>query len=74
MVKKNKKWEWTKRQEKAFKELKNQFTKEPVLAALDLDKIKSRGGHFRLCDRRGVINGSKKWKMETGCFPFQVIE
>jgi len=26
------------RQEKAFKELKEQFTKEPVLAAPDIDK------------------------------------
>ena len=38
MVKKDKKCDWTERQEKAFKELKEQFTKEPVLAALDLDK------------------------------------
>jgi len=38
MVKKDKKWEWTERQEKAFRELKEQFTKEPVLVALDLDK------------------------------------
>ena len=38
MVKKDKKWEWTERQEKVFKELKDQFTKELVLAALDLDK------------------------------------
>ena len=37
MVKKNKKWEWTEKQEKAFKKLKEQFTKEPVLAAPDLD-------------------------------------
>ena len=37
-VKKDKKWDWTERQEKAFRELKEQFTKEPVLAALDLDK------------------------------------
>ena len=38
MMKKDKKWDWTERQEKAFKELKEQFTKEPVLAALDIDK------------------------------------
>jgi len=38
MVKKNKKWNWTEKQEKVFKELKKWFTKEPVLAALDLDK------------------------------------
>ena len=38
MVKKNKKWEWTERQEKAFEELKKRFTEEPVLVAPDLDK------------------------------------
>ena len=38
MVKKNQKWEWTARQEEAFKELKGKFTKELVLAVLDLDK------------------------------------
>ena len=38
VVKKDKKWDWTERQEKAFKELKEQFTKEPVLAAPDIDK------------------------------------
>jgi len=38
LVKKDKKWEWTEKEEKAFKELKERFTKEPVLAALDIDK------------------------------------
>ena len=38
MVKKDKKWEWTDKQEEAFKILKEKFTKEPVLAAPDLDK------------------------------------
>jgi len=38
MVKKDKKWDWMERLEKAFRELKKWFTKEPVLAALDLDK------------------------------------
>ena len=38
MVKKDKKWNWTERQEKVFKELKKQFIKEPVLAAPDIDK------------------------------------
>jgi len=38
MVKKDKKWDWMEKQEKAFRELKERFTKEPVLAALDLDK------------------------------------
>ena len=38
MVKKNKKWDWTERQEKVFKELKEWFIKELVLAAPDIDK------------------------------------
>ena len=38
MVKKNQKWEWTERQEEAFRELKERFIKELVLAAPDLDK------------------------------------
>ena len=38
MVKKDQKWEWMERQKEAFRELKERFTKEPVLAALDLDK------------------------------------
>jgi len=38
MVKKNQKWDWTEKQEKAFRELKEQFTKELVLAVLYLDK------------------------------------
>ena len=38
MVKKNQKWEWTDRQEKAFEKLKEKFTKDLVLAVLNLDK------------------------------------
>jgi len=38
MVRKDQKWEWTEKQEKMFGELKEKFTKELVLAALDLDK------------------------------------
>jgi len=38
MVKKDRKWEWTEKQEKVFKRLKEKFTKELVLAVLDLDK------------------------------------
>jgi len=37
-VKKDRRWEWTEKQEKVFKKLKEKFTQEPVLAALDLDK------------------------------------
>ena len=38
MVKKDKRWEWTEKQEGAFRELKKRFIKEPVLVAPDLDK------------------------------------
>ena len=38
LVKKDKRWEWTEREEKVFKELKERFTREPVLAAPDIDK------------------------------------
>ena len=38
MVKKDKKWDWMEKQEKAFRELKEKFTKELVLAVPDLDK------------------------------------
>ena len=37
MIKKDQKWNWTERQEKVFRKLKEQFTKEPVLVAPDLD-------------------------------------
>jgi len=38
LVKKDKKWEWTEREQKAFIELKERFTKKLVLAAPDIDK------------------------------------
>ena len=38
LVKKDKKWDWMEKEEKAFRELKKRFTKELVLAALDIDK------------------------------------
>ena len=38
IVKKDKKWDWTEKQEKVFRELKEKFTKKLVLVAPDLDK------------------------------------
>ena len=38
IVRKDQKWEWMERQEKVFRELKKEFTKELVLVALDLNK------------------------------------
>jgi len=57
MVKKDKKWDWTERQEKAFKELKEQFTKEPVLAALDIDKKMRIEVDALDYAMRGIIDG-----------------
>jgi len=37
-VKKDRKWEWIEKQEKAFKELKKRFMQKPVLVILDLYK------------------------------------
>ena len=61
MVKKDKKWDWTEKQEKAFKELKEEFTKEPVLATPDLDKKNEDESRcIRLCYRKGVIDGVRR--------------
>jgi len=43
------------KQEKVFRELKEKFTKEPVLAILNLDKNEDRSGCIRLCDRKSLI-------------------
>jgi len=38
LVKKEKRWNWTEKEENAFKELKERFIKKPVLTAPDIDK------------------------------------
>jgi len=38
MTRKEMKWSWGERQQKAFEELKERFTMEPVLATPDLDR------------------------------------
>ena len=38
MMRKETKWNWGERQQKAFKELKKRFTMEPVLVTPDLDR------------------------------------
>ena len=49
LVKKDWKWNWTEKQEEVFRELKERFTKELVLAALDLDKNEDGSRCVRLC-------------------------
>jgi len=73
MVKKDQKWEWMERQEKAFMELKERFTKELVLAALDLDKKNEDGsGCIRLYYRGNVVNGVRRWKVEASGISFKI--
>jgi len=56
MVRKDQKWEWTERQEEVFRELKEKFTKEPVLAVPDPDKkYEDRSRHIRLYNGRDII-------------------
>ena len=75
IVKKNKKWDWTEKQERAFRELKEKFTKEPILVVLDLDKKNEDGsGCVRLCNRKSVVNRGERWIMETSSIPLKVFE
>jgi len=46
------------KQERAFGELKEKFTKKPMLAVPDLDKKNENGSRYvRLYYRRSVVNG-----------------
>ena len=56
MVKKDKKWNWTEKQEEAFMELKKRFTEEPVLAASDIDN-ENGGRCIGLCNGRSIVDG-----------------
>ena len=62
-----------KRQENVFRELKEKFTKEPVLAALYLDKKNEDGsGCIRLCNMRGIIYGIQRQKMTARSIPLKI--
>ena len=66
MIKKDQKWEWTEKQERVFRELKERFTKKLVLAVPDLDqKNEDRSRCIGLCYRRSIINRVWRWEMET---------
>jgi len=66
-----KKWEWTEKQEEAFKELKKRFTEELVLAAPDIDKKNENGsGCIGLCNGRCIIDEMWRWIVEASSLPF----
>ena len=65
IVKKDQKWEWTEKQEKSFKELKERFTKELGLAALDLDKnmrIKVNTLDYAIGEVLSIECEDEKWR------------
>ena len=65
MVKKDKKWDWTERQEKIFRKLKERFTKELVLAVPDLDKkmrIEVDASDYAMGGMLSMEGGDGKWK------------
>jgi len=71
MVRKDQKWEWTERQEKVFKELKERFTKEPVLAALDLDKkirMEVNVSYFAIGGVLSIECKDRRWRPVTYLF------
>ena len=73
MMKKDQKWEWIEQQEKAFKELKERFTKKPVLAVPDLDKKNEDGSwYIGLYYRRGVIYEMWRWEVVTNSFSLKI--
>jgi len=66
MVKKNRKWEWTEKQEKAFEELKKRFMQELVLAALDLDKktrMEVDASDYATGEVLSMEGGDRKWRL-----------
>ena len=54
-------------------ELKERFTKELVLVALNLDKKnEDRSGCVILCYRGSVVNEVQRWKVEASGISFKI--
>ena len=64
MVKKDRKWEWIEKQERAFEKLKKRFTQKPVLAVPDLDKKMRMEVDMSDYATRGMLSmeEEEKWK------------
>jgi len=56
-----------------FTKLKERFTKELVLVALDLDKKNEDGSEcIRLYYRRSLVNGVQRWKVEASSISLKI--
>ena len=65
MTRKDKKWNWGKRQQKVFEELKKRFMMEPVLVILDLDREMRVEADVSDFATRGVLSmkyEDEKWR------------
>ena len=74
-MRKDIKWNWEERQQKAFEKLKERFTTEPVLVTLNLDKeirIKANASDFAMNGVLSMKCEDKKWRANS--LYFQVIE
>ena len=65
-MRKDIKWNWRERQQKAFEKLKERFTTEPVLVTLNLDKeirIKADASDFAMNGVLSMKCEDKKWRL-----------
>jgi len=63
---KENKWSWGERQQKAFEELKERFTTEPVLVTLDLDKkmrVEADASDFAMGEVLSIKCEDEKWRL-----------
>jgi len=72
-VKKDRKWKWTEKQEKAFEELKKRFMQD-VSSTRFRQKNEDGSRCFRLCDGRCVVNGRRRRIMETSSIPLKIFQ
>ena len=66
ITRKENKWSWGERQQKAFEELKKKFMTEPVLVTPDLDKemrVEADALDFVMGRVLSMKGGNKKWRL-----------